>query len=157
MVVAVRVAIVGNSGSGKSTLARRLAGEGVPVLDLDTIAWEPGQIAVARAAEDAAADVERFCAQDSWIVEGCYGDLIECALAWRPELVFVNPGEEACVRNCRARPWEPHKYGSREEQDARLEFLIGWVTDYYRRDGEMSYARHRALYDAYDGPKREVT
>jgi len=74
-----------------------------------------------------------------------------------PELVFLNPGEAACLRNCRARPWEPHKYASKADQDAKLAFLLGWVSDYYRRDDAMSYARHRAIYDAYAGPKREVT
>jgi len=54
----MRVAIVGNSGSGKSTLARRLAADsGTPTLDLDTVAWEPGQIAVSRAVGEAIADV----------------------------------------------------------------------------------------------------
>ncbi len=41
----MRIAILGNSGSGKSTLARRLAAEAfAAVLDLDTVAWEPGEI-----------------------------------------------------------------------------------------------------------------
>jgi len=35
----VRIVVIGNSGSGKSTLAKRL---GVPHLDLDTLAWQPG-------------------------------------------------------------------------------------------------------------------
>jgi len=152
----MRVAIVGNSGSGKSTLARQLAAGGTLVLDLDTIAWEPNQIAVARTREAALADLDRFCAHSAWIVEGCYGDLIEHALVHTPELVFVNPGEEACVRNCRARPWEPHKYASKAEQDAKLDYLLAWVSDYYRRTDAMSYANHRALFNGYSGSKRET-
>jgi adenylate kinase family enzyme len=151
-----RIAIVGNSGSGKSTLARALAGDALPVLDLDTIVWEPGKVAVPRDGAAVAADLERFCAGESWIVEGCYGGLIERALMWTPELVFVNPGEATCVRHCRERPWEPHKYASKELQDAQLPMLLAWVADYYRRSDDMSLARHRALFDAYRGPKREV-
>ena len=74
-----------------------------------------------------------------------------------PELVFLNPGLAACLQNCRNRPWEPHKYASRAEQDSKLEFLLDWVADYYRRDGDMSLVRHRAIFDAYQGPKRELT
>lgn len=43
----MRVAILGNSGSGKSTLARQLSERrDVAMLDLDTVAWEPGTAAV---------------------------------------------------------------------------------------------------------------
>ncbi len=39
----MRIAIFGNSGSGKSTLANWLAESAdLAVLDLDTVAWEPG-------------------------------------------------------------------------------------------------------------------
>jgi cytidylate kinase len=52
-----RIVILGNSGSGKSTLAHKLAqAQRIPTLDLDTIYWEPGRIAVARAAAAARAD-----------------------------------------------------------------------------------------------------
>jgi putative acetyltransferase len=50
----MRVAILGNSGSGKSTLARQLTDQhGLAVLDLDTIAWVPGKIAVPRPRREA--------------------------------------------------------------------------------------------------------
>ncbi len=152
------VVIIGNSGSGKSTLARKLAQPlNIPTLDLDTVAWEPGQIAAPRPAESALADLEQFCAtQAQWIVEGCYGTLAEHALGWTPRLIFVNPGEDICIRNCRSRPWEPHKYASKAEQDSKLEFLLTWVSDYYRRNDDTSLARHRAIYETYKGQKREI-
>jgi len=157
----MQIVIIGNSGSGKSTLARELAAPAqTPLLDLDTIVWEPGKIAVERPLEAVHADLDRFCAEhDAWIVEGCYSKLAERLLAREPapELYFMNPGEAACLRNCRARPWEPHKYASKEEQDAKLPFLLGWVSDYYRRTDGASLARHRAIFDAYRGPKRELT
>jgi len=155
----MRIAILGNSGSGKSTLARQLAegratgGPETPVLDLDTVAWEPGEIARPRSPSEAAADVRRFCESgDRWIVEGCYATLVEVALEYAPHLLFLDPGLERCLANCRSRPWEPHKYATKAEQDEKLEFLLTWVADYYRRGGEMSHQGHLALFQSYAGP-----
>jgi adenylate kinase family enzyme len=154
----MRLAILGNSGSGKSTLAHWTAERmRAPSLDLDTVAWKPEQIAVARPAELARADVVAFCnAHDNWVVEGCYASLIAATLPFGPRLVFLNPGREQCVANCRARPWEPHKYASRAAQEEKLAFLLDWVGDYYTRDGELSLRAHRALFDAYSGAKEEL-
>lgn len=152
----MRVAIVGNSGSGKSTLARRLVGNsGNPVLDLDTIAWEPDQITVPRAAESAHADLRNFCSSnEQWVVEGCYADLVEAALAFGAHLIVLEPGLERCISNCRARPWESHKFSSKQEQDRRLSYLLEWVEEYYSRDDDMSLAAHRMIFERYAGPKQ---
>jgi adenylate kinase family enzyme len=157
----MRIAILGNSGSGKSTLARRLAATGsTPVLDLDTIVWEPWDAdrgAVMRPEARILADLEAFCsATDRWIIEGCYADVVRASLRWEAELLFMNPSVEVCLRHCRERPWEPHKYRSKEEQDANLAFLLEWVADYYRRDGSMSLRAHREVFDGYGGKKREI-
>jgi adenylate kinase family enzyme len=155
----VRIAVLGNSGSGKSTLATWLAvRSGAALLDLDTVAWLPGQIAVERPAAEAQALVRSFCASSEiWVVEGCYTRLTKAALERRPLLLFMNPGLAQCIENCRSRPWEPHKYASKQEQDERLEFLLTWVADYYTRSGDLSLAEHRACFDSYLGPKHEIT
>jgi adenylate kinase family enzyme len=155
----MRTAIIGNSGSGKTTLARALAnGLSIPTLDLDTIYWEPGKVAVERPALERLNELEAFCSQHpSWIIEGCYADLIEAALPWRPELILLNPGLDACVGNCKRRPFEPQKYRSKAEQDRGLGFLLKWVEDYYQRKGPMSLEGHLELFRRYDGPKRQIT
>lgn len=154
----MRIAIVGNSGSGKSTLAHAIAHErGWPALDLDTLAWEPQKVAVPRDAAAARADVECFCDEHSdWIVEGCYADLIAASLRHAPLLIFIDPGADQCVANCRRRPWEAHKFRSKAEQDEKLAYLLDWVRDYYVRDGSMSLKAHEALFRSYTGPKRRV-
>jgi adenylate kinase family enzyme len=155
----MRVAIIGNSGSGKSTLAGQLsAGLMVHTLDLDTIVWEPAQIAVPRDVDLALSDLRTFCeSREHWIVEGCYGNLIEASLAYGPELIFLNPGLAQCLLNCRTRPWQEGKYSSKQEQDSKLAYLLQWVTDYYTRDGDMSLAAHEDLFERYRGPKRMLT
>lgn len=155
----MKVLIFGNSGSGKSTMAKQLArAHGVAHLDLDTIVWEPDQVAVQRSPGAIAAALEAFLSSHTrWVVEGCYGELIQHAAARCTELVFLNPGLATCLEHNRQRPWEPHKYASREEQDAMLGHLQQWVTGYYERDDPWSYRAHRAIFDAFTGPKRERT
>jgi adenylate kinase family enzyme len=147
---------MGNSGAGKSTLATQLAAEhGLVHLDLDTLAWLP--TTPPQRAPDGLAKLEAFLrAHDQWVIEGCYADLLEPATKQSTELVFVNPGVEVCIEHCRARPWEPHKYASKEAQDANLPMLIDWIRAYETRTDEFSLRAHRALFDSFTGEKREL-
>ncbi|HSK20392.1 MAG TPA: hypothetical protein VK912_14665 [Longimicrobiales bacterium] len=150
-----RILIFGNSGSGKSTMARDLSRRyGIAHLDLDQLAWsEP---AVRKPLTESAADIAAFTRRNQeWVAEGCYAGLLELLLEQATEVRFLNPGTDACVANCRARPWEPEKYASKEEQDSRLDFLLDWVREYVTRDDEYSMASHRALFDRFRGPKKE--
>lgn len=153
----MKLLIFGNSGSGKSTLAKALSERHtLPHLDLDTIVWEPGQIAVARAPEAVHADLDAFiAAHPAWVIEGCYGELIDAAAPACEQLIFLNPGLRACLANNRRRPWEPHKYVSAEAQDAMFDNLQAWVTGYYTRDDAWSLAAHRRVFDAHTGNKRK--
>lgn len=148
---------MGNSGSGKSTLARALAlRKTAAILDLDRVFWQPN-VPVERPSAERIAAVEQFCrTKDSWIIEGCYSDLIAASFPWNPELIFLDPGPETCLANCRSRPFEPHKFRSPEEQAEHLAYLLNWVQDYYTRDGIMSHQAHQILFASYAGPKRLI-
>lgn len=153
----MRVLVFGNSGSGKSTFAKHLNQEhDLPHLDLDSIVWEPGQIAVPRQPAAIAASLAAFLAENgSWVIEGCYGELVEAASSHCTELVFLNPGLETCLAHNRTRPWEPHKYASREAQNAMLDSLQAWVAGYYERQDQWSYHAHRRIFDSFAGRKSE--
>ncbi len=155
----MRIAIIGNSGSGKSTLASQLACEhGLGWLDLDTVAWEPGKIAVAREPRLALAQVHEYCASTPrWVVEGCYAGLIRATLDEADLLLFLEPGALACRANCHSRPWEPHKFRSPQEQDRHFDHLLDWVDGYYRRDGDASLREHQAVFDAFEGRKQKLS
>jgi len=155
----MRILVIGNSGSGKSTYAGSLAARhGLAHLDLDSIVWEPGDAAVQREAMATRASLAEFIAgHPAWVIEGCYGDLAEAASVHCTQLVFLNPGKEACLANNLRRPWEPHKYATPEAQDAMLAGLQAWVAGYYTRDDAWSYRAHRRLFDAHAGPKVEHT
>ncbi|HEU4670853.1 MAG TPA: shikimate kinase [Dyella sp.] len=153
----MKILVYGNSGSGKSTYAKAMSARyGLSHLDLDSIVWEPGKIAVQRQPDDIAASLDEFIGSEaSWVIEGCYGELVQAASMHCTELVFLNPGCDACLANNLQRPWEPHKYATREEQDSMLANLQAWVAAYYTRDDEWSYSAHRRIFDAYPGNKVE--
>jgi adenylate kinase family enzyme len=154
-----RLVIFGNSGSGKSTLARRLStAAGVPHLDLDTCAWEPAMPPTRRPLSESAREVTAFMdANARWVIEGCYSSLLAAPLSRCTLAIFLNPGVDACIANAEARPWELHKYSSKEAQDRNLEMLRGWIRDYEVRDDEFSLAAHRALFDGFAGNKIELS
>ncbi|MEX2570878.1 MAG: shikimate kinase [Gemmatimonadota bacterium] len=152
-----RILIFGNSGSGKSTMAAALARvEGLAHLDLDQLAWDsPG---VRKPLAESSAIIQAFITeQPEWVVEGCYGDILEIVLPFCTELRFLNPGVDTCIANCLARPWEPEKYASKEDQDRMLDFLLNWVREYETRDDEYSLRRHREIFAHFPGHKREYT
>ncbi|MDQ8185675.1 AAA family ATPase [Pelagicoccus sp. SDUM812002] len=152
----IRTIIFGNSGSGKSTLAHRLASsERVEHLDLDTLAWkEPG---VRQDIELSTAQIVNFISRnEQWVIEGCYASLIEAAIEHAREIIFLNPGTESCQNNCRSRPWEPHKYASKEDQDKNLAMLLDWVAQYPTRGDEFSLAAHQELFASFCGKKHEL-
>lgn len=153
----MKILVFGNSGSGKSTYAMTIAERhALAHLDLDTIAWEPGQVAVPRQAADVERSLQVFLdTYPRWIIEGCYGEIVAAAAPYSDALVFLNPGREACLANNRRRPWEPHKYASIEAQNAMLENLQTWVAGYYERDDDGSYRRHRQIFDGHAGKKYE--
>lgn len=151
----LRAILFGNAGSGKSSLARRLAAERtLPILSLDDIAWNPGPERKPLS-ESVAVLVEFVQAHDEWVIEGCYADLVEAALPFGRELRFLNPGVEICVAHCQSRPWEPDKYATPEAQEAMFADLIEWVRAYEAREDECGLRQHRAVFDSYQGPKRE--
>lgn len=152
-----RILILGNSGSGKTTMAQALSRElDAPVLSLDAIAW--GDAAQRRPLEESNRELLAFIqTHDRWIIEGCYGELIECALPFCDELRFLNPGVDVCIANCQSRPWEQDKYPTREAQDQMLQQLMEWVRQYEKREDEFGLSRHRAIFDGFAGKKREMT
>lgn len=155
-----RWVILGNAGSGKTTLARRIAEmRGASQLDLDTIAWQPdASNPQRRSIADSRRDIRRFCDEHSiWVVEGCYDDLAHGTFDYDPCLVWLRPSVEACVERCRWRAFEPHKFSTAAEQEAALPALLQWVAEYPTRDGPMSEAAHRSLFESYSGRKCEVS
>lgn len=150
-----KILIFGNSGSGKSTLAKELCNfEGLAHLDLDTLAWETASPPKRRPLDESNEEIQAFIRScDGWVVEGCYTDLLEKVLPFSTEIIFMNLPIDDCIINAKNRPWEPHKYESKEAQDANLAMLIDWISLYNKRTDTFSGLSHRTLYDSFEGKK----
>ncbi|WP_395345304.1 shikimate kinase [Ningiella sp. W23] len=154
-----RILVFGNSGSGKSTLAKQLASKhALAHMDLDTIAWLPGEPPTRQSIGDSHNAISEFTlAHDDWVIEGCYADLLSLLLDKANELIFMNLPVEQCIENAIRRPWEPHKYASKQAQDANLEMLCDWIAQYPNRDDVLSLNAHKRLYNEFEGKKHVLT
>ncbi|MES2124949.1 MAG: AAA family ATPase [Gemmatimonadota bacterium] len=153
-----RIVVFGNSGSGKSTWAiAQSALLGCAHLDLDTVAWEPAlSPPTRRSLQESQSRIDTFVsANEQWVIEGCYADLLTHAARSATEVIFLNPGVDICIANARQRPWEPHKYSSPAAQERNLEMLLEWIRQYEVRTDEFSLLAHRELFSRFAGAKHE--
>jgi adenylate kinase family enzyme len=116
-----RVIIFGRGGSGKSTLASKL-GEitGLPVIELDKMFWQPGLQALPP--EEWAKVQRRLIAQDSWIMDGDFGqyDAVEVRLGAADTIIVLDFALVRCA-------WRALRRG-RERSD-----FWQWLLAYRRR------------------------
>ena len=154
-----KIIIFGNSASGKSTLAKKLCSKfKLSHLDLDTLAWQNTKPLERESLNVSRKKIIEFVeSQKEWVIEGCYSDLIEVAIPHSSEIIFMNLSNEVCINNARKRPWEPHKYDSKQKQDENLEMLVSWISQYNTRADVFSKAAHEKLYENYFGKKRVIT
>lgn len=154
-----KILIFGNSGSGKSTLAKSLCeSQDLAHLDLDLLAWEATTPPVRKSLNASKKDIDRFITiNDSWVIEGCYTDLLELAEPHSNEIIFMNLPIEMCILNAKSRPWEPHKYKSKQAQDNNLDMLIDWISQYTNRDDTFSLDAHQKFYNNYSGEKQIIS
>ncbi len=147
--------IFGNSGSGKSTLAHELALENnLAHLDLDIVAWKPVSPPERLSVLESSKQINDFLlANSAWVIEGCYSDLLELVTQQADEVIFLNLPVSVCIENAKNRPWEPHKYESKEAQDENLEMLVDWISQYAHRHDTFSKAAHEKLFAEFQGKK----
>lgn len=154
-----KVVVFGNSGSGKSTLAKELRErDGLAHLDLDTVAWKPVSPPERMPISESKDAIDGFLRENrQWVIEGCYSDLLEIAIPASSEIIYLNLPIDICISNAKSRPWEPHKYVSKEAQDKNLDMLIDWIAQYPKRHDTFSKSAHTTLFEKYEGKKTMYT
>ncbi len=150
-----KIVVFGNSGSGKSTLAKNMcASQRLAHLDLDTLAWLPTNPPERSSLEQSSEAIDAFISSNpNWVIEGCYADLLALVLTEATEIIYMDLPVSLCIENARNRPWEPHKYETKEAQDSNLEMLITWIGEYPSRADEFSASAHQKLFAEYMGKK----
>ncbi len=141
-----RLVIIGNSGSGKSTVATHVAAAtGLSTYDFDLIHWHDD--GSKRDELESKALVARIAAADSWIVEGVYGWLAEVALVEATALIWTDLCWSECREGLLARGLR-RGMTSKNQDD-----LIVWAENYWSRSTPSSFAGHKRIYAAFNGPK----
>ncbi|MFT2092467.1 shikimate kinase [Paraglaciecola sp. 2405UD69-4] len=150
-----KILIFGNSGSGKSTLSKKYSdAKNLAHLDLDTIAWLPSTPPQRKPLADSKIEIDTFIStHKGWVIEGCYTDLLELASPSATDIVFMNLPIEDCIDNAKRRPWEPHKYPSKAAQDANLNMLVEWISQYTNRSDGFSQSAHQGLFETFSKSK----
>lgn len=81
--------IIGNGGSGKSTLAYQLGKAlNLDVVHLDSIYWKRGWIPLT--GSELRALLERLVAQESWIIDGHFGDTLKIRMQAADTIIFLD-------------------------------------------------------------------
>jgi len=123
-------------------------------LDMDSLAWlpsDPPERAPLLASKE---KIDEFVnANNEWVIEGCYTDLLALLSPQASEIIFMNLSLDQCIENATNRPWEPHKYSSKEDQDNNLSMLIEWISQYQERDDVFSFHSHFEFYENFSGLK----
>lgn len=140
-------------------MAKKLMEEvGLAHLDLDTLAWMPETPPQRAPLDQSKIKIDDFIQSNAnWVIEGCYAGLLDLVAPAANEAIFMNLDVGQCVDNAKRRPWEPHKYVSKEVQDNNLEMLIDWIRQYSERTDEFSLASHMKLYENFMGKKIMLT
>ncbi len=148
--------IIGNSGSGKSSLAKQISqSENIVSLDLDNYAWTNSSPPQRASLKESFMQIQKTITEnESWVIEGCYTDLLNLLSPQANELIYLNLPIELCIENAKNRPWEPHKFDSKNAQDENLKMLIDWISQYEKRDDVFSQKTHLEFYDSFTSKKQ---
>ncbi len=153
-----RIAIIGNSGSGKSHLARSLSTfYSLPVIYLDQLFWMPGGFNEKRSKDEISREVEKKRKDDSWIVEGVFGELAELFLPRAQTLVFLDMDWAICQSSLTSRGSESSRQADPIQAEANFRKLLLWAEQYWSRTDLRSHAGHHQLFSDFAGHKLRFT
>jgi len=153
-----RIVIIGNSGSGKSFLAAAISARtDIPVIHLDKLFWVAGGFDEKRPVEVVHAEIESKKQNDSWIVEGVFGELAKRFLDRSDYLVWLDLPWAACREGLLQRGSESATQLDPIKAEENFQELLVWAEDYWNRTNARSHAGHQKIFDEYPGYKLRIT
>lgn len=156
--MATRIVIIGNSGSGKSYLAESLFTiHPVPVFHLDQIFWMPSGFSEKRPKGEVGNEIEQKRNENSWIVEGVFGELAELFLPRAQSLIFLDMDWTTCRAGLMARGSESSRQLGAANAEENFGKLLLWAEQYWSRTNLCSHAGHLQLFSNFDGIKFKFT
>jgi adenylate kinase family enzyme len=149
-----RIAIIGNSGSGKSHLAKSLSSlHSLPVVHLDRIFWMPGGFNEKKSKDEAIREVEQKRKENSWIVEGVFGELAELFLSRAQTLIYLDMDWATCQGGLKSRGSESSRQLDPAKAEENFRKLLLWAEQYWTRTDLRSHAGHLQLFSDFTGAK----
>jgi adenylate kinase family enzyme len=153
-----RIVIIGNSGSGKSYLAKSLSTiYPTPIIHLDQLFWMPGGFNEKRSVDEIKSEIERKRKEDSWIVEGVFGELAEIFLSRAQSLVFLDMDWTVCRAGLLVRGSESSKQLEAAKAEENFKKLLLWAEQYWTRTNLCSRSGHLRLFSNFAGQKYRFT
>ena len=150
--------ISGNSGSGKGYLAKSLAAiYSIPVVHLDQIFWIPGGFSEKRPNDEIKSEIEQRQKDDSWIVEGVFGELAMLFLSRTRSLIFLAMDWPACHKGLMSRGSESSRQLSAVKAEVNFSKLLLWAEQYWIRTNLCSQSGHLQMFANFTGLKFRFT
>jgi adenylate kinase family enzyme len=158
MKMLTRVAIIGNSGFGKSHMARLLSKfYSLPVIHLDRLFWMPGGFNEKRPGDEVIREAEQKRKENSWIVEGVFGELAELFLPRAQMLIYLDMDWATCQGGLKSRGSESSRQIDPIEAEENFRKLLLWAEQYWTRTDLRSHAGHLRLFSYFIGHKLKFT
>jgi adenylate kinase family enzyme len=153
-----RIVIIGNSGSGKSYLAGSLSAiYSIPFVRLDQIFWMPGGFNEKKSKDQIKGEIKLKRKENSWIVEGVFGELAEMFLPQAQLLIFLDMDWTVCHAGLLARGSESSKQLEAGKAEENFKKLLLWAEQYWTRTNLCSYCGHLRLFSNFAGLKFKFT
>jgi len=153
-----RTAIIGNSGSGKSYLAESLSRiYSVPIIHLDQLFWMPGGFNEKRPKDEVRNEIEQKRKDDSWIMEGVFGELAGLFLPRAQTLIYLDMDWPACQTSLITRGSQSSRQLAPVKAEENFRNLLLWAEQYWTRTDLRSHAGHLRLFDDFTRLKFRFT
>jgi adenylate kinase family enzyme len=153
-----RIVIIGNSGSGKSYLAESLSAiDSIPVIHLDRIFWMPCGFNEKRSEAEIKIEIKGKQKENSWIVEGVFGELAEAFLPRTELLIFLDMDWTTCHIGLMMRGSESSRQLATAKAEENFSKLLLWAEQYWTRTNSCSYSAHLQLFSNFAGLKFKFT